>query len=145
MYYVQHPSEIPASPDGRLQDEFFPANYAPSLGVQTKGPLAVVRSFTKPDLERVVNGGPLTMELHDSVFRTSESIEKVARMVQFFINRGGSQLQLNTINRDSLLDAQKNPANYRNLILRVWGWSGYFVELDKPYQDQIIKRAELTF
>ena len=145
MYYVQHPSEIPASPDGRLQGEFFPANYAPSLGVQTKGPLAVVRSFTKPDLERVVNGGPLTMELHDSVFRTSESIEKVARMVQFFINRGGSQLQLNTINRDSLLDAQKNPANYRNLIVRVWGWSGYFVELDKPYQDQIIKRAELTF
>ena len=76
MYYISHPKDLPASPDGRLRGEFFPANYAPSLGVQTKGPLAVVRSFTKPNLERVVNGGPLTMELHDSVFRTPESVEK---------------------------------------------------------------------
>jgi pyruvate-formate lyase len=145
MYYISHPKDLPASPDGRLRGEFFPANYAPSLGVQTKGPLAVVRSFTKPNLERVVNGGPLTMELHDSVFRTPESVEKVARMAQFFILSKGSQLQLNTINRNILLDAQKNPMNYRNLIVRVWGWSGYFVELDKPYQDQIIQRAEMTF
>ena len=43
----------------------------------------------------------------------------------------------------SLLDAQKHPENYRNLIVRVWGWSGYFVELDKCYQDHIIRRAEL--
>lgn len=145
MYYVQHPGELPASPDGRLKGEFFPANYAPSLGVQTKGPLAVIRSFTKPDLMRVVNGGPLTMELHDSVFRTPEAVEKVARMAQFFILSKGSQLQLNTINRKVLLDAQKDPVNHRNLIVRVWGWSGYFVELDKPYQDQIIQRAEMTF
>jgi formate C-acetyltransferase len=136
---------LPASPDGRLKGEFFPANYAPSLGVLTKGPLAVIRSFTKPNLERVVNGGPLTMELHDSVFRTPEAVEKVARMIQFFIVSKGSQLQLNTINRKKLLDAQQDPKNHRNLIVRVWGWSGYFVELDKPYQDQIIQRAEMTF
>ncbi|MBR5760361.1 MAG: hypothetical protein IKX88_17390 [Thermoguttaceae bacterium] len=145
MYYVRHPEELPASPDGRLKGEFFPANYAPSLGVLTKGPLAVIRSFTKPNLERVVNGGPLTMELHDSVFRTPEAVEKVARMIQFFIVSKGSQLQLNTINRKKLLDAQQDPKNHRNLIVRVWGWSGYFVELDKPYQDQIIQRAEMTF
>ncbi len=144
MYYVRHPEELPASPDGRLRGEFFPANYAPSLGVQTKGPLSVIRSFAKPDLKRVVNGGPLTIELHDSVFRTPEAVKKVAQMVQYFVTTGGVQLQLNTINRDQLLDAQKNPANYRNLIARVWGWSGYFVELDKPYQDQIIRRAEMT-
>ena len=54
-------------------------------------------------------------------------------------------MQLNAVNRDRLLDAQKNPEKYRNLIVRVWGWSGYFVELDRPYQDQIIRRAEITF
>lgn len=145
MYYIRHPMDIPASPDGRLRGEPFPANYAPSLGVPIKGPLSVIQSFTRPDLSRTVNGGPLTLELHDSVFRSAEAISKTARMVQFFITSGGHQLQINTINRDTLLDAQKRPEKYRHLIVRVWGWSGYFVELDTPYQDQIIRRAEMTF
>jgi pyruvate-formate lyase len=55
---------------------------------------------------------------------------------------GGHQLQLNGINRETLLDALQNPDQYRNLIVRVWGWSGYFVELDREYQDHIIKRLE---
>ena len=70
-------------------------------------------------------------------------MEKVAQLVKFFIMRGGHQMQINTINRDVLLDAQKNPSAHRHLIVRVWGWSGYFVELDKCYQDQIIRRVEL--
>ncbi|MBQ8363221.1 MAG: hypothetical protein IJX36_04750, partial [Thermoguttaceae bacterium] len=89
--------------------------------------------------------GPLTLELHDSVFAFADGVEKVARLVQFFVKRGGAQMQLNAVNRDRLLDAQKNPEQYRNLIVRVWGWSGYFVELDRPYQDQIVRRAETTF
>ncbi|MDO5553575.1 MAG: pyruvate formate lyase family protein [Planctomycetia bacterium] len=145
MYYLWHANELPASPDGRLRNEPFPANYAPSLGVSVKGPISVVASFTKPDLKRTVNGGPLTIELHDSVFAQSDGLEKVARLVQFFVDQGGHQLQINTINRDTLLDAQEHPEKWRHLIVRVWGWSGYFVELDKPYQDQIIKRAEMTF
>jgi formate C-acetyltransferase len=56
---------------------------------------------------------------------------------------GGHQLQLNTVKRDVLLDAQKHPENYQNLIVRVWGWSGYFVELDQEYQDHILQRAAL--
>jgi formate C-acetyltransferase len=56
---------------------------------------------------------------------------------------GGMQIQLNGVNRDTMLDAQKHPKKYRDLIVRVWGWSGYFVELDKVYQDHIIKRMEL--
>ena len=145
MYYVRHPEEIPASPDGRLRSEPFPANYAPSLGVPVKGPLSVIRSFTKPDLMRAVNGGPLTIELSDSVFRTPEAVVKVAQAVQYFAERGGHQLQINTINREDLLDAKAHPEKWRHLIVRVWGWSGYFVELDAPYQDQIIKRAEMVF
>ena len=143
MYYVRHPLEIPTSCDGRLRGEPFPANYAPSLGVAVKGPISVINAFTKPDLRRVVNGGPLTIELHDSLFRSPEAVRKTARMVRWFAERGGHQLQLNTINRDTLVDAQKRPELYRHLIVRVWGWSGYFVELDAPYQNQIIKRAEM--
>ena len=94
-------------------------------------------------LSKVINGGPLTLEFSDSVFSQDDAITKVAQLVRYFVQRGGHQLQLNTVNRERLLDAQKNPENYRNLIVRVWGWSGYFVELDKCYQDHIIRRAEL--
>mgnify|MGYP003291473161 CR=1 FL=1 len=143
MYYIWHAREVPASADGRLKGHPLSANYAPSLDVPVKGPVSVVRSFTEPDLVPVCNGGPLTIELHDSAFSQADGVEKVAHLVKFFIDRGGHQMQINTINRETLLDAQKNPANHRHLIVRVWGWSGYFVELDKEYQDQIIRRVEL--
>jgi formate C-acetyltransferase len=55
---------------------------------------------------------------------------------------GGHQLQLNTLNRETLLDAKKHPERHRDLIVRVWGWSGYFVELDECYQDHIIERIK---
>ena len=59
-----------------------------------------------------------------------------------FILRGGHELQLNSISRDRLLDARKHPEKYPDLIVRVWGWSGYFNELDTEYQNHIISRAE---
>lgn len=145
MYYIRHADALAASADGRLRGTPFAANYAPSLNVQVPGPAAVVRSFTKPDLTRVCNGGPLTIELHDSVFRSPESLNQLAHLLRYFCRLGGHQLQLNAINRDRLLAAQADPAAHRQLIVRVWGWSGYFVELDKVYQDQIIRRAEMTF
>ena len=144
MYYIWHANELPASADGRLKGHPFSANYAPSLDVPVKGPLSVIRSFTEPDLGRVCNGGPLTIEVHDSAFREADGVEKVAQLVKFFVDRGGHQLQINAINRETLVDAQRNPDLYRHLIVRVWGWSGYFIELDKPYQDQVIKRVELA-
>ena len=144
MYYVSHAASLGATADGREAGVPLPANYAPSLNLRLNGPVSLIKSFTKPHLSRVINGGPLTIEFSDSVFAQDEAIRKVAQLVRLFILRGGHQIQLNTVNRDRLLDAQKHPENYRNLIVRVWGWSGYFVELDKCYQDHIIRRAELT-
>ena len=144
MYYVWHAREIPASADGRLAGHPFPANWAPSLDVPVKGPISVVRSFTEPDMGPVCNGGPLTIEIHDSAFAMPDGVDKVAELVRFFVLRGGHQLQINAIDRATLLDAQKHPERHRHLIVRVWGWSGYFVELDKEFQEQIIKRVELT-
>jgi len=143
MYYIWHTRDVPASADGRLKGEPLSANWAPALDVPVKGPVSVVRSFTEPDLGLVCNGGPLTIEIHDSAFSMPDGVEKVANLVKFFVERGGHQMQINTINRETLLDAQEHPERHRHLIVRVWGWSGYFIELDKPYQDQIIKRVEL--
>ena len=84
----------------------------------------------------------MTLELHDTLFRNEQALDKVATLVRRFMEMGGHQLQLNAINRDTLLAARENPDAHRNLIVRVWGWSGYFVELDKEYQDHIIARTE---
>lgn len=144
MYYLWHTKDLPATPDGRHQGEALGCNYSPSLFTRLNGPVSIIRSFAKPDLKETINGGPLTLELHDTMFRTEESTEKVALLVKSFMDLGGHQLQLNAVNRDTMLDAQKHPDQYRNLIVRVWGWSGYFVELDKEYQDHIIRRMELA-
>ena len=142
MFYIWHGDSLPATADGRKDFEPLSANYSPSLINGCKGPVSIIKSFTTPNLERVCNGGPLTLELHDSMFKTSDAVKKTSMLVKSYFNLGGHQLQLNAINREKLLDAQKNPENYRGLIVRVWGWSGYFAELDKEYQEHIIKRAE---
>lgn len=142
MYYLWHAAEIGASPDGRRRGEPFATNYSPSLFAKTGGPVSVIRSFSKPDLSRTINGGPLTLEFDASVFQAQDSAEKLASLVRYYILLGGHQLQLNSVSRDTLLDAQAHPEKYARLIVRIWGWSAYFVELDKPYQDHVIARYE---
>lgn len=140
MFYLQHAAETPATADGRSHGEPFGANYAPSLYAKTGGPVSIVRSFTKPNLARVCNGGPLTMEFDSTLFRSEESRSKVAQLVRYFIHSGGHQFQLNAVSAQQLHDAQQNPEQYRRLVVRIWGWSAYFVELDKSYQDHVIAR-----
>jgi len=142
MYYLWHAGEIGASPDGRRSGEPFGTNYSPSLFARTAGPVSVIRSFTKPDLMHNCNGGPLTLEFDSSVFQAEDSAEKLAALVKYYINLGGHQLQLNSISKETLLDAQRHPELYSRLIVRIWGWSAYFVELEKPYQDHVIARHE---
>ena len=143
MYYMWIAEDMGASPDGRLAGEPLPANFSPSLNIKLEGPLSMFQSFCKPDLKKICNGGPVTLELHESVFRNDEAIDKVALLVRSFIQLGGHQLQLNAVNELRLRAAQADPDQYRNLVVRVWGWSGYFVELSKEYQEHIISRAAL--
>lgn len=142
MYYIFHAKNLPATPDGRFEGEVIPANFTPSMFLRQKGPVSVMRSFSKQKLEDTINGGPLTIELDESIFRNDETVEKLAMLIRNYMRLGGHQLQLNTLNRDTLLDAKKHPELHRDLIVRVWGWSGYFVELDECYQDHIIERIK---
>lgn len=144
MYYLWHASELPTTADGREVGEVLPANFSPSLMLRDAGPLSVIRAMARPNLNRVCNGGPLTLELHDTVFKNAEGTHKVAQLVRSFILLGGHQLQLNAVNRETLLDAQIHPEAHENLIVRVWGWSGHFIQLDKGYQDQILERTSYT-
>jgi pyruvate-formate lyase len=132
---------VGATAEGRVSSEPFSANLAPSPGVRVRGPISTLQSFSKIDYRRICNGGPITMELSDSVFRDPESIRKVAMLVRIFAQLGCQQLQLNSLNVETLLDAKAHPEKHKNLIVRVWGWSGYFCELAPEYQDHIIARS----
>ncbi|MBE6726160.1 MAG: pyruvate formate-lyase [Ruminococcaceae bacterium] len=144
MFYLWHAAEIGASPDGRRKNEPFAANYSPSLFAKIGNPVDIVKSYTAPDLKKVCNGGPLTLEFDAAVFAEPENCRKVASLVRTFILRGGHQLQLNAVSRDALLDAQAHPENHAGLIVRIWGWSAYFVELDRGFQDHVIRRHEYS-
>ena len=82
------------------------------------------------------------MEFAASMFDGAESIKKVAALVKAFIDMGGHQLQLNAVNADAMKDAQLHPENHRQLVVRIWGWSAYFVELDKEYQNHVMQRQQ---
>lgn len=144
MYYLWHGRQLGATADGRQAGEMLPANFSPSLLLRDAGPLSVLQAMARPTMGLVCNGGPMTLELHDTVFKNEEGCRKVAQLVRTYILLGGHQLQLNAVSRETLLDAQKHPEDHQNLIVRVWGWSGHFVQLDKGYQDQIIERTSYT-
>jgi formate C-acetyltransferase len=149
MYYIWlaqgHPGMrepvVGATAEGRHKGQPLSANLAPALGVQARGPISVLQSYAKLDYRRICNGGPITLELSDTVFRDAESIRKVAMLVRTFARLGCQQLQLNSLNMATLLDARAHPERHKNLIVRVWGWSGYFCELSPEYQDHIIARS----
>ena len=128
----------------RKAGEPYSSSFSPALDVKTNGVLSVIQSFTKYDMSEIINGGPLTIEIHDTVLKNDEGIKKIAMLVKNYILLGGHQLQINSVNRERLLEAQKHPEDYPNLIVRVWGWSGYFNELDMEYQNHIIRRCEYT-
>ena len=144
MMYLRHAGKMGATADGRLAGESFGANFSPSLFAKTAGPVTVCEHFSCADLKRTLNGGPLTLEFAMSIFQDEETIQKLAMLVRYFILRGGHQLQLNAIDPEKLRAAQADPDLYCQLIVRVWGWSAYFVELDQPYQEHVIARQEYT-
>ncbi|MGA9462052.1 MAG: pyruvate formate lyase family protein [Terracidiphilus sp.] len=148
MYYVwlsrgepdSNAVPIGATAEGRRRGELFSANLAPSPNALVRGPLSVLQAFSRVDYEKVCNGGPITLELSDSVFCDIEGLAKCAMLVRTFAQLGCQQLQLNTTNLETLRDAQVHPERHRNLIVRVWGWSGYFCELAPVYREHIIAR-----
>jgi formate C-acetyltransferase len=150
MYYVWLARGAPgdaappigATADGRKKGDFFNANLAPSPNAQVRGPISVLQAFGGIDYQRVCNGGPITMEISDAAFSDQEALGKCAVLVRTFARLGCQQLQLNALNADKLRDAKVHPERHRNLIVRVWGWSGYFCELAPEYQDHVIQRYQ---
>ncbi len=148
MYYIWLTQERPdmmepsvgAGADGRKSGDYLSSSLAPSQGTRIRGPISVLRSFSKIDYRKICNGGPVTLELSNAVFASPSGIEKTIELIRVFCELGCQQLQLNTLDPEKLTDAKLHPEMHRNLIVRVWGWSAYFCELSEEYQDHIIAR-----
>jgi len=134
------PNRLRATADGRRDGEYISSSLSPAPGVRPNGILSVLNSYGKLDYRRLCNGGPITMELDPGYFHSPEAIEKMTALIKAFVRSGCQQLQLNVLDANVLRHAQQFPEQHRDLVVRVWGWSGYFVELAKAYQDQIIGR-----
>ncbi|MEM1539307.1 MAG: pyruvate formate lyase family protein [Candidatus Bathyarchaeia archaeon] len=113
-------------------------------GMDVNGPTANLNSATKVSLINFV-GCAHNMKFNKAVLNTPEKIEKMAALLRTYFARGGWHIQFNIISPEELIEAKKNPEKYRNLIVRVAGYSAYFVDLPAAVQDEIINRTTHGF
>ncbi|NHJ86056.1 MAG: glycyl radical protein, partial [Asgard group archaeon] len=139
--HVYFGSVIGATPDGRKAFEPLSEGISPVQGVDTKGPTAVLKSASKIDHVRT-GGTLLNQKFSPNYFATNEGIEKLGQLIRGYFKLGGHHIQFNVVSADTLREAQKHPEKYRDLIVRVAGYSDYFINLGKKLQDEIIKRTE---
>jgi len=147
LYYLT--SNIPfglltaATPDGRRAKE--PLNdggISPVHGRDRKGATAVAKSVGKLDLHRVPHGAVLNQRFHPSLLEGDEKLKHFMQYIRSFMELGGWKTQFNVVTSDILRDAQKNPDNYRGLVIRVAGYSAYFTQLEAELQKDIMERTE---
>jgi formate C-acetyltransferase len=133
-----------ATPDGRYAGEVLADGGAsPMRGRDTSGPTAILKSASKIDQVRF-QSVLLNMKFHPSALANSEDLNKLATLIKTYFSLGGKHVQFNVIGREVLLKAQEEPENYHDLVVRVAGFSAYFVQLSKQVQDEIIARTELN-
>ncbi|MGQ9648235.1 MAG: glycyl radical protein [Thermodesulfobacteriota bacterium] len=130
-----------ATPDGRHASAWLSEGVSPVQGHDLCGPTAAARSVSKLDHARC-NGTLLNMKFNPECLKTPEDLQKLASLIRGYFDLGGFHIQLNIIDKATLRDAQKFPENYRNLLVRVAGYSDYFVLLSRAIQDEIISRTE---
>ena len=134
-----------ATPDGRKSGEALADNVSPQAGTDLNGITSMLKSIAKIDQSLYLNGSILNVKIHPTALKT-EGIEKLIDLIiTYLVDLKGWQLQFNIVSAIQLKDAQKKPENYRNLIVKVAGYSAQFISLDKKLQDQIILRTNNEF
>jgi formate C-acetyltransferase len=139
--HVYFGSVTGATPDGR--NAYFPLSegISPFQGVDNNGPTSVIKSASKIDHLRT-GGTLLNQKLSPSFFEDEDSYEKLTALIRSYFSLDGHHIQFNVVNAETLKDAQKHPERYRDLIVRVAGYSDYFNDLGEDLQNEIIKRTE---
>ncbi len=134
-----------ATPDGRLANTPIADGIGPASGRDTHGPTAAVNSVAKIDHGIASNGTLLNQKFHPSALSGVEGLQKFCAFIRAFFDQKGMHMQFNVVSRETLLDAQAHPDKYRNLVVRVAGYSALFTTLSKSLQDDIINRTMQGF
>ncbi|MEG2354290.1 MAG: glycine radical domain-containing protein, partial [Clostridium sp.] len=133
-----------ASANGRLAHKPVSEGISPEKGADIYGPTAVLKSAAKMD--HLKTGGTLlNQKFLPNVVKGEEGLNHMADVVKTYFNMDGHHIQFNVIDKETLLKAQQNPDEYKDLIVRVAGYSDHFRNLSKALQDEIIDRTEQNF
>ena len=139
--HVYFGSVIGALPDGRKQGETLSEGLSPVQGADKYGPTAVIKSVSKIDHLRT-GGTLLNQKFTPQFFSTEEGRDKIVHLIRSYFRLDGHHIQFNVVSADTLRKAQENPEKYRDLIVRVAGYSDYFIDLIPELQEEIIRRTE---
>jgi formate C-acetyltransferase len=130
-----------ATPDGRKAGEPVSEGVSPVQGADRKGPTAVIKSVSKIDHVRT-GGTLLNQKFAPELLEDEQGMDKLGHLIRTYFKLDGHHIQFNVINAETLRDAQKHPEKYTDLLIRVAGYSDYFVDLSTELQNEIIKRTE---
>ncbi len=135
---------ILATPNGRKAHKPVSEGISPEKSADTNGPTAVIKSCSKMD-HLATAGTLLNQKFTPDVVAGEEGLDNMASLIRSYFSMDGHHIQFNVIDRQTLIEAQKNPEEYKDLIVRVAGYSDFFRNLSKPLQDEIIERTEQNF
>ncbi|MBQ1331284.1 MAG: hypothetical protein IIY36_00005 [Lachnospiraceae bacterium] len=133
-----------ATPDGRKTGDALADGISPVQGRDQGGPFCTINSILNWDQSTYGNGTLCNMKFHPTALQGQDGWKKVKDVMQTYFEGGGMELQLNIVSSDTLRDAQEHPENYQDLVVRVAGFSAYFVEVFKESQDDLIRRTEMN-
>ena len=140
--YAKAGASIGATPDGRRAGEPIADSIGPVQGRDTSGPTALLKSVTRLPLH-LASGTPiLNARFAKSLFESAESRAQLRNLIETYFEMGGMQIQISVVSREDMLAAQKRPEEYRDLIVRIGGYSAYFTSLERELQDTVIARTE---
>ena len=131
-----------ATPDGRHTGEPIADAASPVQGRDKNGPTAVLASSLCYDHSKFIDGVCLNIRLHPTSLSREDGIAKVRDMVKTYMAAGGAEAQFNVVSTETMRKAQETPDEYRNLVVRIAGYSAYFVELSHDCQEDLISRTE---
>ena len=131
-----------ATPDGRLAHQPVADGVSPSAGKDTNGPTAAANSVARLDHYIASNGTLFNQKFHPSALSGRQGLENFVGLIRSYFDQKGSHMQFNVVSRETLLDAQQHPENYKHLVVRVAGYSALFTTLSRSLQDDIIRRTE---
>jgi formate C-acetyltransferase len=134
-----------ATPDGRRAGEPLAEGVSPVSGRDKYGPTAVLNSVARLDHVMTSNGTLLNQKFHPSALSGEQGLKNLVSLVRSYFDSKGLHVQFNVVDRNTLLDAQKNPERHKNLLVRVAGYSAHFVHLNRDIQNDIISRTEQCF